>query len=401
MLDTPLPIFLVGFAVGSAFASAIATLICFARSRFRGDRMADIEHRFRSLASQVLSESTSQFLHLATERIERASTSGNADLDARKEAVAALVEPLNVALKEAMAKVDALEHSRQREAGALTEELNGFRRAHQNLLQETANLASALRNPSARGRWGELQLRRTVELAGMVNRCDFTEQTSADLDGSRLRPDLIVHLPDSRLVVVDSKCPLDAYLAAHEAREEHVRTEALSRHARHVRDHANRLSQKAYWDQFAGAADFVVMFLPGEAMFSAALEADPGLIEACGANRVVLATPTTLIALLRAVAHGWRQQSLADNAQEISRVGRDLHERIRVFASHLAATGKAINDAAAAHNKALASLERRLAPAARKLAEMGAADDPAELPSPVDSRALMPSDPPTVPNDKN
>jgi len=247
------------------------------------------------------------------------------------------------------------------------------------LRKETSNLVRALRAPGVRGRWGEVQLKRVVELAGMTAHCDFYEQQSVDTDEGRLRPDMLVRLPGGKTIVVDAKAVLSAYLDAIEAPDDVSRAGHLQRHARQVKERVDELGRKAYWEQFEQAPEFVVLFLPGEMFFSAALENDPSLIEAAADRRVVLATPTTLIAMLKAVFYGWRQERLAENAQEISALGRELYERLSVMGGHLSGVGKNLNQAVTAFNKAVGSIETRVFPTARKFKELHASGTAAEI----------------------
>ena len=274
-------------------------------------------------------------------------------------------DPIGDALARMDAKLGEIERDRAHARGALDEQLRA-------LAGETRALAGALRQPHTRGRWGELQLRRVVELAGMTAHCDFVEQRSvATDDGGLLRPDLVVRLPGGKQVIVDSKAPLHAFLAAAEATDEIARTSALAAHARLLREHVRRLSAKAYWDQFATAPDFVVLFLPGEHFWSAALEADPELLEDGARRNVLVATPTTLIALLRAVAYGWRQERVADDARAVAQLGRELHRRLETFADHLGRVGRGLSAAVRAYDGAVGSFEQRVLPSARRLAEHG------------------------------
>jgi DNA recombination protein RmuC len=264
----------------------------------------------------------------------------------------------------------------QRRTGAyseLREQVRSLSEAQALLRLEAGNLVRALRTPQVRGRWGEVQLKRVVELAGMAEHCDFTEQHSVDTAEGRLRPDLVVHLPGGRTVVVDAKAPLSAYLEAAEATDEVRRSALLADHARQVRDHMVALSRKSYWEQLGATPEFVVLFLPGESFFSAALEQDGSLIEMGAERRVVLATPTTLISLLKAVSYGWKQEAVADNAKRISDSGRELHKRVSDMAGHVAKVGKALSASVEAYNSFVGSLESRVLPAARRLRELDAA----------------------------
>jgi len=273
------------------------------------------------------------------------------------------------------AKLAAIERERAHARGALDEQLRA-------LGGQTRALAAALRQPHTRGRWGELQLRRVVELAGMTAHCDFVEQASVHVgDGGLLRPDLIVRLPGGKQVIVDAKAPLHAFLDAHEAQDETARTAALAAHARLLREHVRRLSAKAYWDQFEAAPEFVFLFLPGEHFWNAALEADPSLLEEGARRSVLVATPMTLIALLRGVAYGWQQERVAEDARAVAQLGRDLHRRLEVFAEHLGRVGRGLQTAVRAYDGAVGSFEHRVLPGARRLAEHGVVAADRELPA--------------------
>ncbi|AUN31797.1 DNA recombination protein RmuC [Niveispirillum cyanobacteriorum] len=333
-------------------------------------RLADA---FKALSADALSANNREFLTLAQAQFDRFGEVAKGDLEKRSAAIDALVTPIREHLSKFGEAVSGIEQAR---IGAYTElktQVAHLMESQGQLRAETGNLVKALRSPATRGRWGEIQLKRVVEMAGMLDHCDFHEQASVNnADGNRLRPDLIVRLPGGKSIVVDAKAPLEAFLDANHAADDEARLTHLSRHARHIRDHMKALGEKRYWAQFDPAPEFVVLFLPGENFFSAALEQDPALIEAGIDQSVIPATPTTLIALLRAVSYGWRQEALARNAQAISQLGRELHERLSTMADHMAKVGKGLGGAVNSYNAAIASLETRVMVTARRFKELKA-----------------------------
>ncbi len=335
-----------------------------------GNRFADT---FKALSADALLANNQSFLDLAKQSLEAILAEARGDIDRRQQAIQSLVRPLHDALTRYDDQIRQLESKRDQDYGNLSAQLKELTSTEQRLQKETANLVTALRNPRVRGRWGELTLRRVVELAGLVDHCDFTEQKTVASENARLRPDLIVHLPVGRQVVVDAKVPLEAYLDALAAPSEDEQRAALVHHAQQVRTHLNALGVKAYWDQFPNTPEFVVMFIPGEAFLQAAVEVDPTLIEDGLSRRVVVATPTTLVAIMRAVAFGWRQEQIAENAKGTSNLGRQLYERLRTLAEHFADVGTSLGRAVTAYNKTVNSLETRVLTAARRFQELGAA----------------------------
>lgn len=348
---------------------------------------------FKALSDDALKSNNQAFLDLAKKTLETQIVAGKGDMEKRQQAINELVKPL----KESLAKYDeqakAMEASRQKAYGGLSEQVKSLIETQTALRDRTDSLVTALRRPEVRGRWGENTLHRVAEMAGMVEHCDFDEQVSVDGEDGRLRPDMVVNLPGGRQIVVDSKLSLDAYLSAAAATTDEEREQHMDRHARQVRTHMRSLASKSYWAQFAQAPDFVVMFIPGESFLAAAAQRDPSLFEDAMREHVLIAAPTNFIALLHAGSYWWRQEQLSQNAQEIQNLGRQLYERIRTFAEHFERIRRGLRSATDAYNSAVGSMEARVFPAARRFKDLGAATgDDIGVIEPIDAapRALTP-----------
>ena len=354
---------------------------CEEKARTLDEVRAQFEATFKSLAGDVLKSNSSEFLKLAETSFKVLHTQASGDLEQREKAVENLVKPIRESLEKADQHIRSIEKERQEAFGSLSRHLELMANTQQQLQGETRNLVKALSRPEIRGQWGELTLKRLAELAGMIEHCDFDQQRSVDSDEGKQRPDMVVRMPGGREIIVDAKAPMDGYLGAVEASDDNTRVQEIRRHARNVRDRVRELSGKRYWKQFPRSPDFVVLFIPGDQFLSAALEVDPQLLEDAMADRIVLATPSSLVALLRAVAYGWRQESLAENAEQIRIVGEDLYERLGTFADHLGKLGISLNRSVESYNKAVGSFDSRILPGARKFKDMGI-QEKKELPEP-------------------
>jgi DNA recombination protein RmuC len=366
-----LPYLILGMAVG---AGGVALVV-----RVNGRANSALRDAFSALSADALRANNDQFLQLARTKLGEVQVQAAGDLAKREQAIASLVQPISETLKKFDAQIQEVERQRIGAHARLDEQLRS-------LQSETTSLVKALRSPNVRGQWGELQLRRVVEAAGMVEHCDFSVKESVEGDGGRMTPDLLVRLPGGRNVVVDAKVPASAYLASQEAPDEPTRQARLRDHARQLREHVARLGSKAYWSHFQPAPDVVVLFVPAEALLTNALQQDPSLLDFSLGKGVLLASPITLVGLLRAVSYGWQQEKMAQNAQEISELGRALYERICKMADHFDKLGGALKRSVETYNEAVGSMESRVLVSARRLKELGiaSAEEPAVLP-PIDT----------------
>jgi DNA recombination protein RmuC len=350
-----------------------------------------LKDSFAALSNQALKENNEAFLHLAKENLRHFQLQAEAGLEKKEKAVETLVKPIREALEKTEKQIQAIEKERAQAYGSLTLHLKLMAETQVHLQSETRNLVQALRRPEVRGQWGELTLRRLAELAGMVEYCDFFEQEHRATDDGVMRPDLILRMPERREIVVDAKTPLDAYLSAIEAADDQQRALCLKRHAKGVRERVKELARKKYWTHFGHSPDFVVLFIPGDQFLSCALEYDPALLEDALRDKVILATPTSIIALLRIIAYGWRQQAVTENAEKIRALGDDLYKRITMFTDHLVTLGRSLGSSVDHYNRVVGSLERQLLPGARKFAELGInADKLLEQPEQLEKITRLP-----------
>ncbi|MGZ9809244.1 DNA recombination protein RmuC [Pseudoroseicyclus sp. H15] len=331
----------------------------------------EVEDRFASLAGEVLTANSKRFLDLASERFQQHKVTADEDLTKRQRAIEELVKPLGDKLGQFDVKISDIEKARSEAYGAIREQVTKLAEGQANLGHETHRLVQALRAPKTRGRWGEMQLRQVFEMAGMSEHVDFRLEQSMETDDGRQRPDAVVTIPGGKHIVIDAKTPLEGYLDALEAGTPELQTEGMARHARQVRAHVKVLASRDYQSRLASTPDFVVMFIPGETFVAAAAEADPALIEYAFQNRVLIATPTTLMALVKSIAYGWQQEKMAENAVEVQKVGQEIYERLATFAEHLDKLGRALRSSVDSYNKAVGSLEGRVLPSARKFESLG------------------------------
>ena len=358
----------VALFVGAALGGGIAFWLQQRQRQGERDATEVLRESFRGLAAESLHSNSEQFLKLAEENLKKFQSEARNELELKEKSIETLVKPINDALKKTGEQIEALDRERRQTQGSISQYLQSMQETQLQLQGETRNLVNALRKPEVRGRYGELSLKRLAELAGMVEHCDFTEQSTT---AEGLRPDMIVRMPDERELVIDAKTPISAYLDALEATDDATRDAHLARHVQHIRTQVQKLAAKSYWGQFKRSPDFVVMFLPGEQFLEPALKLATDLHEEALRQKVVIATPTSLVALLKVVAYGWRQQHLAENAEEIRKLGEELHKRLAVFAEHLEQLGRSLAKSVDHYNKAVGSFERQVIPGARRFPEMG------------------------------
>ncbi len=355
-------------------------------------RLESMEQTFANLSHNALERNNRMFLELAQQSFGRLQAQAKGDLAVREKAVEDLVKPIREALDHTRREIQQLEKDRRQTHGTLTRHLESLVETQRALQGETRNLVRAFRRPEVRGQWGELTLRRLAELAGMVEHCDFSEQVHTETDDGRRRPDMLVRMPAGRQVVVDVKTPLDAYLSAVEATEPDRQSGFLAQHARHIRTRVKELASRRYWEQFAETPEFVVLFIPGDQFLSAALDQDHALLEDALAQKVILATPTSFVALLRAIAYGWRQETLNRNAEQIREVGEELYRRLNTLTDHLTKLGRQLDSSVAQYNRLVGSFESKVIPGARKFADLGVpTQDPSDSPAPIEKQARVPN----------
>ena len=330
-----------------------------------------LSESFTALSSQALKHNSEEFLRLANENLKYFQTKANSDFELREKSIENMIKPIREALEKTEEQIQGIEKERKQAYGALHSHLENMARTQEALQDQTRQLVTALRRPEVRGQWGELTLKRLAELAGMVEHCDFFQQQSINTEEGRQRPDMIVRMPDQREIIVDVKTPLDAYLSAIEATDDAARAEHMKRHAKNVRQRVQELSSKNYWSQFKNTPDFVVLFIPGEQFLTTALDIDRNLLEDALRKQVILSTPTSFVALLRAVAYGWRQEQLAKNAEVIRQVGEELYQRLGTFSGHLQKVGRSLESSLKSYNSAVGSFDSRVLPGARKFVELG------------------------------
>ncbi|HTS99397.1 MAG TPA: DNA recombination protein RmuC [Streptosporangiaceae bacterium] len=371
---------LIGLLIGAGLGALIGYL--YARSRAAGQAAA-AEH-FQAMAGEALDQSTRRFLEMAAGRLEAANQRAAGELDTRKAAVEHLIQPLQETLARVEFQLRETDQARIKSAAALAEQVMIARQSSDELRAQTQALVTALRRPEARGRWGEMQLRRVVEIAGMDARCDFDEQVGVSTDEGTQRPDMVIRLAGGKNIVVDSKVSLAAYLEAAESADTAAREARLDAHARHLREHVDRLAAKTYWAALSPAPEFVVLFIPGEAFLAPALEHDPALLEHAIAHRVHIATPTTLVTMLRTAQYAWQQEALSENARAVFDLGRELYDRLAGMGRHMEGLGKALANAVSGYNKTIGTLESRVLVTARKLNQLGVVEAELNPPAPVE-----------------